>query len=260
LKKQILVAAGAVIVLGVLYFGFSNKPPKVSAFDEKRTALLDSLEIPTENSIVAIQAALEKDPENIGLLDSLSHLWFHAGFPAIAADYDRQIADLDPSVANYIRSGKSFFDAFPSDTTQTMQVNLVYGARYCYEKALELDSTNIDARIGLASVFVQGTNEPMKGITLLRELDQEVPGNTLINMELGRFSMMSGQYEKAIERFIVVLQKDSLNLQAHFLLAESYMAVGDTLQSVEALRRTQGLTGDPVLDNQVSQYIESLTN
>jgi lipopolysaccharide biosynthesis regulator YciM len=82
----------------------------------------------------------------------------------------------------------------------------------------------------------------------------------LINMELGRFSVMSGQYDKAIERFIVVLQKDSLNLQAHFLLAESYMAVGDTLQSVEVLRRTQGLTGDPVLDNQVRQYIESLTN
>ena len=260
MKKQVLVAGGAVLLACALYFGFTNKPPKVSAFDEKRAALIDSLDVPSETTIVALETALKKDPENLQLLDSLSHLWFHAGFPAIAADYDRQIADLNPSVEHYLRAGKSFFDAFPSDTSQNMQVNLVYGARYCYEKALEIDSTNMDARIGLASVFVQGTNEPMKGILMLRELDEEVPGNPLINMELGRFSVMSGQYDKAIERFIVVLQKDSLNLQAHFLLAESYMAVGYTLQSVEVLRRTQGLTGDPVLDNQVRQYIESLTN
>jgi cytochrome c-type biogenesis protein CcmH/NrfG len=158
-----------------------------------------------------------------------------------------------------MRAGQTFFEALPTDTSQTMQVNLVYGARYCFEQALAIDSTYLDARIGLAQVFVQGTNEPMKGIMMLRELDAQYPGNVSVNMELGRFSIMSGQYDKAIERFNSVLQKDSLHLQARFLLAESYMALGDTVQAVKTLEKTIGLTGDPVMDDQVRQYIESLT-
>ena len=58
-----------------------------------------------------------------------------------------------------------------------MQVNLVYGARYCYEEALKLDSNSLDASIGLAQVLCTGTNEPMKGIMMLRELDASHPGD-----------------------------------------------------------------------------------
>ena len=260
MNKNWLLLIGGIVLVIAIFFGLSNKPPKVSAFDEKREALLDSLELPDEASIIKLTEELSKDRKNITLLDTLSHIWFHAGYPDIAADYDRQIADHSLKTEDYLRAGKSFFDALPSDTSQTIQINMVYGARYCYEKVLEQDSTHLEARIGLAKVFVQGTNEPMKGIGILRALDAEFPENAEVNMELGQFSMMSGQYEKAIERFLTVLQKDSLNLQAQFLLAESYMAIGDTLQSVKVLEKTIGLTGDPLLDAQVRQYIQSITN
>lgn len=257
--------AGWVILAGIalvaaLYFGFSNVPPAVSAFDDKRTSLLDSLELDNEETIRSLTQSLKGNPSDTVPMDSLSHIWYHLGYPDIAADYDRQIADLKGHPEAYLMAGNSFYGAFPSDTSQTIQVNLVYGARYCFEKVLELDPGNLDARIGLARVFVQGTNEPMKGIGMLRDLDAEYPENPDVNMELGRFSMMSGQYDRAISRFLTVLNKDSLNLQAHFLLAESYMAVGDTLLTIETLEKTRGLTGDPVLDAQVRQYIESLTN
>jgi lipopolysaccharide biosynthesis regulator YciM len=258
LNKQLLLAGIGIALVLVIYMAFTNKPPAITAFDEKRSLLLDSLEIPGEERLRELEVKLTgkiSDAE----LDSLSHGWYHAGYPDIAADFDRQLADRKPSVAAYMRAGQTFFEALPTDTSQTMQVNLVYGARYCYEQALAIDSNYLDARIGLAQVFVQGTNEPMKGIMMLRELDAQYPGNVAINMELGRFSVMSGQYDKAIERFNSVLQKDSLHLQARFLLAESFMAVGDTVQAVKTLEKTIGLTGDPVMDDQVRQYIESLT-
>lgn len=258
MNKQFLLAGLGLALILVIYLAFSNKPPAITAFDEKRTLLLDSIDLPNEERLRQLEDKLG-DQISLAELDSLSHGWYHAGYPDIAADFDRQIADRNPSVAAYMRAGQTFFEALPTDTSQTMQVNLVYGARYCFEQALAIDSTYLDARIGLAQVFVQGTNEPMKGIMMLRELDAQYPGNVSVNMELGRFSIMSGQYDKAIERFNSVLQKDSLHLQARFLLAESYMALGDTVQAVKTLEKTIGLTGDPVMDDQVRQYIESLT-
>lgn len=258
LKKQFLIPAAAVAVALLLYFGLSNKPPKVTAFDEKRDLLLDSLDLPGEERMHTLQNSL-KNTTDTAVLGELSHLWYHAGYPDIAADYERKIADLYPSVDGYIRAGRTFFEALPTDTSQTMQVNLVYGARYCYEEALKLDSNSLDASIGLAQVYVQGTNEPMKGIMMLRELDASHPGDPRVNMELGRFSVMSGQYDRAIERFNSVLEKDSLHLQARFLLAESYLSTGDTLSAVKTLEKAIGLTGDQQMDAQIRQYIDTLT-
>lgn len=115
-----------------------------------------------------------------------------------------------------MEAGQILFNALSTDTTENMQVNLVYSSRYCYEKAIELKPGDADAQIGLATVLVQGTNEPMKGIVMLREVVAKDPLNINANIELGRFSMMSGQYDKAIERFNAVLQKDSLHLQSRY--------------------------------------------
>jgi len=53
--------------------------------------------------------------------------------------------------------------------------------------------------------LVNGTN-PMEGITLLRELIQKDSANVDAQYYLGLFSVKSGQYDKAINRFNTVLK------------------------------------------------------
>ncbi|MBC8172678.1 MAG: tetratricopeptide repeat protein, partial [Chitinophagales bacterium] len=194
------------------------------------------------------------------ILEELAKLWYAAGYPSIAADYLRQRADLNPTYENYMVAGSELFAALPMDTTNQMRVNLVYGARYSFEKALTLRPNDIDARIGLATVLVQGTTQPMEGITLLREIDAEQPGNVKVNLSLGEFSMMSGQYEKAIERFAAVLEKDSLNLRSRYLMAEAYLGLKDTANAVNILEKTATLVQDTAMAESIRADIKSLKN
>ena len=257
---QTATALAGILLIALLYFGTSNKPPKKTAFDLKRESILDSASLPNSKKIIALETALRKSKgeQQEQLYDDLAHQWEHAGYLAISGDYLRQRANAFPSYDNYMVAGETLFNALGTDTSETMQVNLVYSARYCFEKALEFKPEDIDAKIGLATVLVQGTNEPMKGIMMLREIVAGDPGNIKANVELGRFSMMSGQYDKAIERFNAVLQKDSLHLQSRYFLAEGYLGIRDTAAAINQLEKIIEIEQDSTVQSRIRLYINYL--
>ena len=57
----------------------------------------------------------------------------------------------------------------------------------------------------------------MQGILLIREVLKSEPENTFAIMSLGKLSIQSGQYDKAIERFRQVLDLQKDNIEAKFL-------------------------------------------
>ncbi len=259
MRNRILAILGAIALIVIIYFAFSNKPQKISAFDEQREKLMDSLQYPNNASLSKMHRdMLQADGSTKStLLEQLSDEWIQLGQPSIAADYLRQLADNDPSFENYMRAGTALSSLIDYESDDQVRVNVVYGARYCFEKALSYQPDDIDAKVGLAAVLV-GSNTPMEGIMMLREIDQQHPGNIKANLELGKFSVMSQQYDKAIERFNVVLQKDSLNLQALYMLAQAYLGTHDTLNAVKTLERTTTLTSDTLILNQIRQEINNL--
>lgn len=259
LRNRILAILGAVALIVIIYFAFSNKPQKISAFDEQREKLIDSLNYPNSESLLEMHKDMlraEGSTKNT-LLEQLSDEWINLNQPSIAADYLRQLADNDPSFENYMRAGTALSSLIDYESDDQLRINVVYGARYCFEKALEYQPEDIDAKVGLASVLV-GSNTPMEGIMMLREIDSEHPGNVRANLELGKFSVMSQQYDKAIERFNNVLQKDSLNLQALYMLAQAYLGTKDTANALKTLEKTTTLTSDSLILNQIRQEINNL--
>lgn len=262
MRNQIILAFAGVVLVLIFFYGFTNKPPHRSAFDTLGNKLIDSLALPQEDKIIALQHDLKKasGSEKISALNELASVWMKAGYLTIAGDYLRQKADAIPDYNNYMDAGNLLLDAMNTDTTQQMRVNVVYGSRYCYEKALELQPDDLDARIGLATVLVQGTSQPMQGIQMLREIDEQHPGNIKVNTTLGNFSIMSGQFDKAIERFTAVLQKDSLNLQSRYFLAEAYLGKQDTAAAIKTLENGLLLVQDAKVAEGIRQDINNLKN
>lgn len=256
-----LIGAGLLLVL-LFFFVFSNKPPKESVYTILSEKLLDSLELSNEQKIVSLQKEVKKSSgeKKASVYNELAKEWIDAGYYNIAGDYMRQKADAAPDYENYYTAGTFLFGALDTDTSQQMRMNIVYGSRYCFEKALELKPGDINAKISLANVIVQGTSNPMEGITLLREVVAEEPGNVEANLLLGNFSMMSGQYDKALERFRTVLEKDSLNLQARYLMAQSYLGVLDTAGAIRTLETATQLVQDTLVVNRIRKDINSLKN
>jgi predicted Zn-dependent protease len=244
----------------IFFFAFSNTPPKVSIYSELSEKLIDSLQIPGEEKIISLQKEVPKTSgiAKASLCNDLAKAWVDAGYFNIAGDYLRQKADADPTYDNYMSAGNVLFESLEQDTAQQMRMNVVYGSRYCFEKALELNPDDIDAKIALATVLVQGTSNPMEGIMMLREIDTAQPGNVKVNMVLGNFSIMSRQYDKALDRFQVVLKKDSLNLQARYLMAQSYLGLNDTTAAINTLEEGVTLVQDTAMQKRIRQDINNL--
>ena len=112
--------------------------------------------------------------------------------------------------------------ALKAQDNENLRTFAAANARKAFENALSLNPTDIAHKINLALAFVDGGDNPMKGIGMLTELTKEHPNNPTIFMTLGKLAMRTGQYDKAVGRFEKVLELDKKNTVAHCLLADAY--------------------------------------
>ena len=76
----------------------------------------------------------------------------------------------------------------------------------------------------------------MKGILKMRSLAEEYPENSDLQWNMGVFSMQSGQFQKALDRFKNVLKLDSTRHDATMQLAICYTSLEDTINAQKVLQ------------------------
>ena len=167
--------------------------------------------------------------------------------------------DTDVDSSWYSLGKILYTNAFTTDNQQLAQYVLSQ-AIACYEKALEINSENTDAKINLATAYLEGQSAPMKGVMLLREITDKDPDNITANLILGKYGIVSGQFDKAAKRLQKVLSIDSLNVEAYLYLAEAYEGMGDKTKAIEALEQCKKVVTDSGFSNEISNYIEKLKN
>lgn len=72
---------------------------------------------------------------------------------------------------------------------------------------------------------------PMQGILFLRQIAEENPSNFRAQLNLGRFSAQTGQWEKVIERFEIVQSIDPEFAEANYWLGLAKFNLGNTAQA-----------------------------
>ena len=101
-------------------------------------------------------------------------------------------------------------------------------------KLLQLNPNNDSTKINIAlcELFSGGGN-PMNSIAKIKEIEKNNPQNTYSNYILALASKKSGQFKKAIERFVVILQADKKNVEVLLQLAECYEKINDKEKAIE---------------------------
>jgi tetratricopeptide (TPR) repeat protein len=98
----------------------------------------------------------------------------------------------------------------------------------------------------------------MQGIMAVREIAQKNPGNLFAQMMLGLGGIKSGQYDKAVEHFLIIVKNQPGNLQAIFNLAETYERMGDKANAVKWYKEADKLIGVPEAKKEIEERIKSL--
>ena len=254
MKKQqwILVLVGLVLVLVVYITGVTNTPksttpaasaPQSAGIQPVTTEiLLQKAKQRLNPEQVARLAALESSVKRGDVKDQQLHVYHQlAKFWSDSARmfepyayYTSEAAKLENSEKSLTFAAHLFLDNLLTEGDPAMQHWLGDNAKVLLDKALVINPANDSSKIGLGICYMFGniSDNPMQGILEVRKVVQEHPDNLYGQMVLGLGGKKSGQYDKAIERFKIVVDKQTDNLEAIFNLAETFEMKGDKTNAV----------------------------
>ncbi|MBK7965744.1 MAG: tetratricopeptide repeat protein [Bacteroidetes bacterium] len=247
-QLRILLIAGTILLSVALYFlpsqinkkGVEPRAAAERTEDEfnpedllrSAKAALDS------NSLQALEviekASSQSNNKDTALLDSIGRIWDRNGIPAASAIWFERKAEIVKSEASFLDAAYRYFDSFRMAKDSTVQSLLVGKAITNYEKVLEINPNNLNAKTDLGACYADGTSEPMKGIMLLRDVVTADPNHEMAQYNLGMLSVKSGQLDKAIERFQKVLEINPERTEMNFYLGQVHLQKGDTAAAIQA--------------------------
>lgn len=189
----------------------------------------------------------------------LGDTWNKSSKSVWAGHYYFKAAELKPGLENWLKAGDALNESL-SNNQDTSSARLIFTeSTKAFSEAIKLDSTNLDAKTGLGVAYVAGGDNPMQGIGLLLGVVSKDPNNIKANFSLGLFSMKSGQYQKAINRFkTVVSQKPGA--EAYFYLAQAYQNLNLKKEAIDAYLQSKKYIDDAQTLTSIDHLIKELTN
>ena len=283
LKKQqwIVVSAGAVLLFVTFAFGrFSPKhedhedhaaespaaaPGQPSAFDinafigEQKKGLT-----PSQSAIItSLETALTRGDlvtQKKQNYQAMSDFWkdsVRSFLPYIY--YYAEKAKLENSEKSLNFAAHSMLEELRGVSDPGLRTWMANEANNLFTRSLTLNPNNDSTVIGQGSTFFFGVSgAPMEGILKIRAIADKNPNNVFAQFMLGFGGMVSGQNDKAIERFLKVTEIDPQNSEAIFLLAELYERGGDKKKAVEWYEKGKKYVDNPELMKALDEKIKTL--
>lgn len=273
-KKAPLIAIAISLIIAVIIYLFADiRPPKNQITETQNTEIQydamayieefnQSLDEDNKQYIGNLIGKVNKDDLSdvpVEIVDEIIAFyekneqfnfsaWFHTAKAKILNTHDSW------SLAGTRQYSVGQNDAYEADFNEILRAE----ALKSYRKAIELDSTVLDTRVKLASCFLDNSQQTMEGITMLLAVIEEDSMHINANLLLGRFGIVSTQYDKAIKRLEKVLSLQPENTEALFLLAEAYGGMGEMDKAIETLIKCRDLIENESLKNEIDLYIKEL--
>ena len=242
-----------------------NAPATTINFEQLTTNLKNKLSADTKDSLQVLEkklTAATTESQRVDILEKLAQKWEAARYVEVSSYYYKQVAEADSSSKNWETAANKMGMAFRIADDSTMRVFLLENAISAYQTALAFDTSNMEVKTNLAACYLEGyPNEPsqiMQGVFMLRDVTAVDSINVPANFMLGRMAIVSGQFDKAIQRFERVVRQEPTNAEAYYLLADSYLAVGQKEKAIEALKNCKKLIKNPTFATEIDKYINKI--
>lgn len=200
--------------------------------------------------------------QKIHLYHQLSRFWYDTGrvFEPYAF-YKAEEARLENSENSLTFAAHLFLNNLRAEEDPALKQWKALQARDLFERSLKLNAANDSSEVGLGATLLYGGlgATPMEGIGRIRKVVERNPANVYAQLTLGQASLLSGQLDKAIERFQNVWKQDPQNLEAVLSLADVYERKGDKANATVWYKQSLPLIPVPELKKEVEQRIADLS-
>jgi tetratricopeptide (TPR) repeat protein len=275
-RPQLIAFAVAVLlVISLYYFGKTTSP--VSKTDTPKSSELVEINIDT----ILFQAKKELNPQQVtwletleksvtrgdvksqqlGIYHQLSHFWKDtARIFEPYAWYEAEAARLEYSEKSLTFAAHLFLENLRNEENPKLKKWKALQAKDLFERSLKINDKNDSSQVGLGACYIFGgiADNPMEGILKVRQVADKDSTQVYAQMVLGHGSVISGQYDKAIERFERVVRLHPENLEAILMLAEVYERKADKKSAADWYTRAMALVNNPEIIKELQHRIDDL--
>lgn len=242
----------------------SNTPKRDVNFAQMASTLAQKLPAAQRDTLAALEKArtqAQTPAERIQALEQLAQFWDRAQYVEVAALYYRELAQNDSTLAQWQQAAQKLGVAFRISNDTTLRQFLVENALSAQQNVVNFDTTQTQPKIELASTYIDGyIGQPqvMNGVLMLLDITKKQPDNVPANLLLGRMAIVSGQFDKAIQRLerVVTLQPD--NPEAYYMLGEAYLQSGNKEKAVEMWQKCKKLVKSANFAAQLQKDIDKI--
>jgi tetratricopeptide (TPR) repeat protein len=177
--------------------------------------------------------------QQLKVYHQLAQFWADTAnlFPPYAW-YTAEAARLENSEKSLTFAAHLFLNSLSQDAAAEIKQWEAGQAKDLFERSLKLNPDNDSSKVGLGSVYLYGgIGTPMQGIGLIREVADRDSNNVYAQWTLGQASALSGQLDKAVERFKKVVRLQPENWEAVLLVAEVYEQMNNKAEAIEWYRK-----------------------
>jgi tetratricopeptide (TPR) repeat protein len=256
-KQQLILIISGIILFGGLYFIGSNVGPKKVAPQQKgpmqmQQASLDidaylahatgHLPVRGQQYLTSLEQSVKRGDvkqQQIDVFKQQAAYWKDSANDPVAYFYylDKS-ATLENSEKTLTFAAQSILGYLPYTDSLSQRVWLANQSRELFEKALDINPKNDSSIVGWGSTYFYGGSKtegesPMTGIMKVREVAQRDSTNLFAQYMLGVGGLISGQNDKALQRFEKVAKAQPDNIEVLFKLAETNEALGNKTEAIK---------------------------
>lgn len=220
---------------------------------EQATILEDSL------SNMSKVGSNTSDSVKTELLKEMAGMWYQFGTPIISGQYAEEIAKIENTDEAWSIAGTTFALGLKRLSDKSIREYGANRAIHAFEQAISLNPKNDTHRVNMALCIVEGTAQPMKGVMSLRAMLDKNPNNVLVLLTLARLSVtQTGEYQKAIDRLLKVLEIEPKHEEAHYLLGHAYNGLGDKANAKSYFEKCKQLSDNPRMNSEIDNILKGL--
>jgi len=274
--QWITITIGVLIVAGLFRFGrtgpYKSEITKTVQSIAPNELTTDSILFHVKETLNPAQIQWMNDLEQsvirgdvkkqkLDVLHQLAHFWQDSAriFEPYAW-YEAEAARLENSEKSLTFAAHLFLENLRNEENERLKKWKALQAKDLFERSLRINDKNDSTIVGLGACYIFGNiaDNPMEGISKVRQVVERDSTNIFAQMVLGHGSLISGQYDRAVDRFGKVLSLDPQNLEAILMMAEVYERKADKPNAIKWYSNALPLATNPNMKTALEKRIEEL--
>lgn len=275
-SQWIVIGLGVLIVTALFLFGrtgpHKNEIAKNFQAPQQSELSTDSILFHAKENLLPSQIQWMNDLEQsvirgdvkkqkLDVFHQLAHFWKDSAriFEPYAW-YEAEAARLENSEKSLTFAAHLILENVRNEENDQLKRWKALQAKDLFERSLRINDKNDSTIVGLGACYIFGniTDNPMEGILKVRQVVEKDSTNVFAQMVLGQGSLMSGQYDRAIDRFEKVLAIQPVNLEAILLMAEVFERKEDKANAIKWYSKALPLAPNPAMISALEKRINEL--